>query len=330
MHSSTGSSSHGSSPRMVRAEDVELRVVERGSGMPVLFIHGFPLDHSMWDASIARLSERYRVIAPDVRGFGASQVTSGTVTVEQMADDTAALLTALDVREPAVVCGLSMGGYVAFQFWRKCRARLRALVLCDTRSVADTPQAAAARLELVERLLAEGPEPVVQSMLPRLFAPTTVEKHPELVDRQRHKILAAAREGLAAALRGMAIRPDVSGELPRIDVPTLVVVGEYDAISTVDEMRGMAGAIPAPNWSSFRRPATWLPWRIPWRFTRRSSRSWNASRKTADEACRCAVLRRHLEERLAFDDRVVVGKGVEGLHLQAAIACFEIDVTDRP
>ncbi len=118
MHASSGSGSHAASSRKTRAGEVELHLVERGSGMPIVLIHGFPLDHTMWNASIARLSERWRVIAPDMRGFGASQVTAGTVTIEQMADDLAALLTALDVREPAVVCGLSMGGYVAFQ-WRR-------------------------------------------------------------------------------------------------------------------------------------------------------------------------------------------------------------------
>ncbi len=123
----------------------------------------------------------------------------------------AALLTALDVREPAVVCGLSLGGYVAFQFWRRHRARLRALVLCDTRAVADTPQAATARLELVERLLSDGPGPVAEAMLPRLFAPKTVERHPRSSTANEKRFWRHRAKDWRRALRGMAIRSDVTG-----------------------------------------------------------------------------------------------------------------------
>ena len=232
-------------PRIVKAGQVELQVVQRGTGMPVLLLHGFPLDHAMWDAQIERLSRRWQVIAPDLRGFGGSQVIPGTATMHQMADDLNALLDALAIDQPVVVCGLSMGGYVAFQFWRHHAARLRALVLCDTRAVADTPEAAAGRLKMVEQVLAAGTKQVADAMLPKLFSPATLQSNPDAVELQRRKILSAAPEGVAAALRGMAQRPDVSGYLPQIALPTLVLVGQQDAISTADEMRGIAAAIPA-------------------------------------------------------------------------------------
>ncbi len=229
--------------RIVRAGNFEVNVTERGQGMSVLLVHGFPLDHSMWNAQIERLSQRWRVIAPDLRGFGGSQVSSGMVTMEQMADDLAALLEALAIREPVVVCGLSMGGYVAFQFWRKYASRLRGLVLCDTRAIADTSEAAAARLKMAEHVLRAGTQYVAEAMLPKLFAPSTFQNHPQIIDVQRRRILAAAPEGVAAALRGLAERPDASGYLPRIAVPAMVIVGQHDAISTVDEMRRLAEAI---------------------------------------------------------------------------------------
>jgi pimeloyl-ACP methyl ester carboxylesterase len=233
----------GPRSRTLRAGQVELHVVEHGRGMPVVLVHGFPLDHSMWDAQIAALGQRWRVIAVDLRGFGASQVTSGTVTMDEMADDLAGLLDALGVGEPVVLVGLSMGGYVAFAFWRKHARRLRALVLCDTRAVADAPEAAKARHELAERVLAEGTAVAAEAMIPKLFGATALENEREAVEATRRAILANPPQGVAAALRGMAARPDVTADLGRIVLPTLVIVGQQDAISTVDEMRGIAKAI---------------------------------------------------------------------------------------
>ena len=132
-------------PKPVRIGDMHLAMTDTGNGSPIVFVHGFPLDHSMWDVQVAALASGYRCLAPDLRGFGASSVTPGTVTMEQMADDLADLLVALEIEEPVILCGLSMGGYVAWQFWRRHAARLRALVLCDTPRAADTPEAAAAR-----------------------------------------------------------------------------------------------------------------------------------------------------------------------------------------
>ena len=228
----------------VRSGQVELEVVRRGVGMPVLLVHGFPLDHSMWLTQIELLSSRWQVIAPDLRGFGGSQALSGTATMEQMADDLDAMLRALEVDQPVVLCGLSMGGYVGFQFWRKHRARLRALVLCDTRAIADTPEGAAGRLKVAETVLRDGTGSLADAMLPKLFAPATIEREKEMVESQRRKILAASREGVAAALRGMAARPSATDYLPQISLPTLVLVGSEDVISTPDEMRGIAAAIP--------------------------------------------------------------------------------------
>jgi pimeloyl-ACP methyl ester carboxylesterase len=229
---------------LLRAGDVELHVVERGQGMPIVMLHGFPLDHTMWDAQLNALAEQWRVIAPDLRGFGKSAAAGETATMEQMADDVAGALDTLGVREPVVLVGLSMGGYVAFQFLRKYPDRLKALVLCDTRSIADSPEAAAGRHKLAEQVLREGMQPVADAMLPKLFAPATVAGALETIEAARRTILQNRPAGIAAALRGMAERPDVSAELPRISVPTLVIVGQEDAISTVDEMRKIAKAIP--------------------------------------------------------------------------------------
>jgi 3-oxoadipate enol-lactonase len=117
-----------------------LNVYAQGKGTPLLFVHGFPLNHGMWHLQVAAFSKKARVLVPDLRGFGESTVTAGTVTMEEMADDLHGVMHGVWVDQPVVFCGLSMGGYVAWQFFRKYRSQLRALILCDTRATADTPR----------------------------------------------------------------------------------------------------------------------------------------------------------------------------------------------
>ena len=224
----------------------ELWCVDRGGGLPLLLVHGFPLDHTMWAGQIEGLSAKCRVIAPDLRGFGRSRRKGDDkVTMADFADDLAALLDALKISEPVVLCGLSMGGYIAFQFWRRHAARLRGLILCDTRAAADPPEAAAARAAMADRVLREGPAPLVETMLPRVLGETTRRQRPDLVENVRRVMLAADPRAIAAATRGMAERPDMTASLPQIGCPTLVVVGGEDVVSPPAEMRGIAEAIPA-------------------------------------------------------------------------------------
>jgi pimeloyl-ACP methyl ester carboxylesterase len=228
----------------VQVNGINLNIVERGSGIPLLFAHGFPLDHSMWSGQLDGLADKCRVIAPDLRGFGASDVVPGVATMQQMADDLAGVLDALAIREPVVFCGLSMGGYVAWQFALRHRSRLSKLILCDTRAIADTAEAAAGRLKTAERVLKEGPGVVAEGMLPKLFAPNTAKDQPQIVETTRQVMMRTKPEGIAAALHGLAQRPDVTEQLPKMDVPALVICGEHDAISPAAEMEQFAGRMP--------------------------------------------------------------------------------------
>ncbi|MGO9115650.1 MAG: alpha/beta fold hydrolase [Thermoguttaceae bacterium] len=223
---------------------VDLAVADHGAGRPIVLIHGFPMDHSIWAQQVQSLASRYRVITPDLRGFGHSSVTPGKVTVEQWADDLAAMLDALKITEPIVLGGLSMGGYVAFRFFQAHRSRLAALVLCDTKAAGDSPQAAAGRLETAQRTEREGSQFLADTMLPRLLASATLDGKPDVVDRLRQIILAGDRIGYAATSRGLAERPNFAPLLPQINCPTLLIVGRQDAISTVAEMNAMARTIP--------------------------------------------------------------------------------------
>jgi len=227
---------------VVGGESFALR--DEGRGPAVLLVHGFPLDHTMWDAQIEALSSRHRVLAPDLRGFGGSVVTPGQVTMARMADDLAALLDALGVTEPVTYAGFSMGGYVGWPFLRQHRQRVARLVLCDTRAVADTLEAAQGRRAMADKVEAEGAAVAADTMLPKLLAPGRAERDPALAQRVRAMILATDPRGIAAAQRGMAERTDARPDLPLLGVPTLVIVGEHDAIATRGEMSALAAEIP--------------------------------------------------------------------------------------
>ena len=228
-----------------KVHEINLHYVERGRGLPLLLVHGFPLDYTMWQGQLEGLADRYRVIAPDLRGFGQSGVTAGLATMPRMADDLAQLLEGLAIHEPVALCGLSMGGYVAWQFGLRHRERLARLILCDTRAVGDAPEAAANRIGLADRVQKEGPAFVAETMIPKLFAPATIEAKAPCVEATRQVILRTNPQGIAAASRGMAQRPDVTPWLARFDMPALVVCGQHDAISKPDEMRGIAERMPS-------------------------------------------------------------------------------------
>lgn len=230
--------------KTIDLSDCRLNVLDEGAGPPLLLVHGFPLDHTMWREQITEFASSHRVIAPDLRGFGQSTGAGDVITMSQLADDLVDLLHRLNVHEPVTFFGLSMGGYVAWEFWRRHSAKLARLVLCDTRAVADTPEGARGRQMLAAKVLAEGSSAAAESMLPKLVAPATASDRPELVESLRQMILATAPATIAAALRGLAARDDFTSLLPQITVPALVVCGEHDSISPPDEMRGIAVALP--------------------------------------------------------------------------------------
>jgi len=226
--------------------------VEQGEGVPVLLVHGFPLDHTMWDPQIKALAPQARVIAPDLRGFGGTALAPGDdqlgVSMGAHADDLAELLDAIGVREPIVLAGLSMGGYIAWQFVRKHGHRLRALVLCDTRAKADTDEARAGRIKMAENVMQQGASLAADAMQPKLFRKAAFDEQPEVVAAVRAVMERQLPTAIAAALRGMAARPDVTETLSHITVPTLVLVGAEDVISTPAEMKEIAAAIPGAEY----------------------------------------------------------------------------------
>ena len=242
--------------------DNALSHIDVGRGLPVVLLHAFPLDRTMWEPQIAALFGECRCIVPDLRGFGDSP-SGGPYSMDRYADDVAALLDALQI-ERAVIGGLSMGGYVALALWRRHRKLIRALVLADTRATPDTPESAAKRVELMDVAHDQGVGAVIDTQLPGLIGKSTCEKQPDLVKRIRSMMLRSSVGGIVGALLAMKTRPDSTPFLAGIDVPTLIVVGDEDAITPVKDARAMQQLIPnsrlevipeAGHLSNLERPA---------------------------------------------------------------------------
>lgn len=234
--------------QLVSLADVEFAYLSQGVGHPIVLLHGFPLDHTMWNAQIEALAKSNQVIAPDLRGFGESSLgdadVSRGVMMEEYADDMAALLEAIGVREPIVLAGFSMGGYIAWQFVRKYGDRLRGLIQVDTRAAADTDEARKNRLKMAEKVQEWGSARVADLMGPNLFAPGRFESNTEIVQELRRVVSSTSPDAIACAQRGMAARPDMTSYLPSIRVPALVIAGRDDKLIPAAEMEQIAGVIP--------------------------------------------------------------------------------------
>lgn len=209
--------------------------------LPILFVHGFPLDHEQWGHQVARL-RAWRCIAPDLRGVRSDDATLGGFSMGVYADDLIGILDAAGVGR-AVCCGFSMGGYVLFELLRRHPERVGGLVLCDTKTEPDTPEGRAGRDETARVAEREGAGAVAERLMPRLLGPTTRARRPEVVEAVRAMASRLPVAGLVGALRAMRDRPDSTPLLPEIGVPTLVVCGSEDEISPPAGMRAMAQQI---------------------------------------------------------------------------------------
>ena len=218
---------------------------DEGPGPVVVLIHGFPFDRTMWEGQIGEVGSIYRIIAPDLRGHGRSEATEGVYSMDLLADDVIETLDSLNLTDPVVIGGLSMGGYVALSIAKRYPNRLRGLILMNTKASADSFEAGLARTEQARLVESEGKvDLVVDAILPRLFSPTTRERRPDLILRMKDLMLQTSPLGMVGALRGMATRPDRTADLAGFRVPTLVLAGQDDVVISIDEAHRMAGAIP--------------------------------------------------------------------------------------
>lgn len=228
----------------IQVNDFSLAYSEAGSGMGLLLVHGFPLNRRLWAPQLDGLADAARVLAPDLRGHGESQAVSGPYSMDSLADDLNAFLDALEVSGPVVVCGLSMGGYVALSFYRRYASRVAGLILAATRAGADSAEAKAKRDEMVALAGREGAAAVSRSMLPKMLAPQTYAERPVLVENVRLIMDDTSLDGVQGALLGMRDRVDSTGLLGELDRPVLILHGAEDQIIPVKEAEAMQAALP--------------------------------------------------------------------------------------
>ena len=225
---------------------IEIGYDEAGTGeRTLLLLHAFPLNRQQWRGQLDDLPARarLRVIAPDLRGFGESALETGPATVEQWASDTLALLDALRVGR-FVLAGASMGGYVAFEVLRRAPERVERVILVDTRATPDTSEGRQAREETARFVEQNGATALFDRDAPKLFSHMILQGQPEIVAQARRIAGLNTPIGLAAAARGLGLRPDSTGDLPAIACPALVLVGEQDTIAPIADARLLFERIP--------------------------------------------------------------------------------------
>jgi 3-oxoadipate enol-lactonase len=223
-------------------DSLELAYDDVGTGLPVVFIHAFPLNRTMWAPQLSALVEQCRGIAVDLRGFGESSVIP-PYSIEQYADDLAHLIEQLRF-ERVVIVGASMGGAIAFALWRRHRRLVRALVLAGARAGVDSDETLARRRHLVHLAREQGSIAVASAQISALIGRTTREKQPDTFDAVHRMAATAPVEGVVGALEAMMLRPDSVGTLPTIDVPTLVIAGDEDTATPMTEAQLIHEQVP--------------------------------------------------------------------------------------
>src|SRR6266536_134302 len=233
-----------------------------GSGPPVVLLHPFPVNREFWVPAAQFLSTRYRLIMPDLRGHGESSLGEGAVTMQKHAADVARVMSAAGV-DRAPLIGVSIGGYVIFEFWRQFRDRASVLVLCNTKAGADTPEARAGRLQSAEHVLQHGTEPFFEGMLQKVLGQTTRYSRPDLVEGALRMMRKMSAENVAGVQRGMAERLDSIPTANTINVPTLLITGDEDTLTGVPEAEVMKQSIRGSQMKIVAKAGHYAAWEQP-------------------------------------------------------------------
>jgi 3-oxoadipate enol-lactonase len=248
--------------QQVTSGDAEIVYRVLGEGSPVILLHPFPVKHEFWLPVAQSLATRYRIILPDLRGHGDSGAGDGPATMEKHAADIVRVMDDADIGRAPLV-GVSLGGYALFEFWRRNRGRVAALGLCNTKAPADSSEVRAGRLQAANDVLERGTEPFFETMIPRLLAKTTREARPDLVEGALRMMRKMSPEDVAQVQRGMAVRPDSMDTLKTINVPTLLVTGEEDILTGVNEAELMRQHISGSQLRVIPKAGHYSPWERP-------------------------------------------------------------------
>jgi 3-oxoadipate enol-lactonase len=246
----------------VKSGDAEIAYRVLGEGAPVVLLHPFPVNHEFWLPVAAVLAARFRIILPDLRGHGDSGVGEGPATMAKHALDIARVMDDAEVGRAPMI-GVSIGGYALFEFWRRFRGRVAALGLCNTKAPADSGEARAGRLQAANDVLERGTEPFFESMIPRLLGKTTREARPDRVVGALGMMRKMSAEDVAQVQRGMAERPDSMDTLKTINVPVLVITGEEDVLTGVNEAELMRQYIAGSQVRVIPKAGHYAAWERP-------------------------------------------------------------------
>ena len=230
----------------MQVNGVAIAYEDKGTGPPIVFLHAFPLNRTMWAPQETVLSRRFRTISIDLRGLGESDAPFWRYSMEQYVRDVKAVLAGLSI-EKALFVGLSIGGYLEFELVRKFPEVVSGLVLADTRAEADKPEQIQWRFNLAQRTAAAGPAAVIEEMLPKLLAPSRYARDLDLVAKVRAMLSVAPVPGIIGALTAMAERPDSTNLLPAIAIPALVVVGADDVLTPKADAERIANGSPSAD-----------------------------------------------------------------------------------
>jgi 3-oxoadipate enol-lactonase len=246
----------------VRSGDAEIVYWTLGDGPPVVLLHPFPVNHEFWLPVTETLASRYRLILPDLRGHGDSDVGEGPATMEKHAADLAHVMENAQVGRVALI-GVSIGGYVLFEFWRRHRERVSALGLCNTKASADGVDVRTGRLQAANEVLERGTEQFLESMIARVLGKTTRETRPDIVDGALRMMRKMSPEDIAQVQRGMAERSDSVETLKTINVRTLILTGDEDLFTGVNEAELMRQYIAAGELRVIPEAGHYAAWEQP-------------------------------------------------------------------
>lgn len=246
----------------VVSEDAEIFYDVGGAGSPVVLLHPFPVNHEFWLPVAKHLASRYRLIMPDLRGHGESGLGDGPATMQKHALDVTRVMSDAGV-DRAPIVGVSIGGYTIFEFWRRFRDRISALVLCNTKAPAETAESRATRLKAAAEVLQHGTEQFFEGMLQKVLAETTRHSRPDLVDGALRMMRKMSADDVAGVQRGMAERLDSIATLKTITVPTLIITGDEDNMTGVPEAELMKQNIAGSQMKVIAKAGHYSPWEQP-------------------------------------------------------------------
>lgn len=237
-----------------------------GEGPPVVLLHPFPCNHRFWLGAANALAPRYRVILPDLRGMGQSEAGDGPITMERLGADVVRLLEELQIQR-AMFAGCSIGGYTLYELWRRVPERVQALAFCCAKPQADTDAGRLERAEWIAKIRERGTAELVEAQLERLIGTTERQRHPERVGEAREMMQMVSPAAVIALMQGLAARPDSVATARGIRVPTFVLAGGEDPVSTPADMKLLAETIRnggyGAEYTELRDAGHFAPWEQP-------------------------------------------------------------------